>query len=195
MATVVTNYPIVVARLGALPAAAAAAIGRGLRRGLEYTRSIVQREYLQGPRPTRLGERSTRLRQSITTGVTSTSDHVQGRIGTNVEYAAFHEFGFHGIQNVRAHTRVVGFKKPPKNLGKLRGAIHDSEGRFVGYKRTLSQVAARRPSAGAVMQHVSAHTRKVNYRGRPFIRPALVRCEKQIADEVLREVGLGLQAV
>ena len=30
-----------------------------------------------------------------------------GRVGTNVEYAAFHEYGFSGTQNVREHMRTI----------------------------------------------------------------------------------------
>ena len=30
---------------------------------------------------------------------------VEANVGTNVEYASYHEFGFHGTQNVRAFTR------------------------------------------------------------------------------------------
>jgi phage gpG-like protein len=64
----------------------------------------------------------------------STSNEVIGKVGTNVEYAAYHEYGFSGsvsvaahvrhlkdgrIQNVGAHTRNVNY--PARSF--LRAAL------------------------------------------------------------------------
>lgn len=68
---------------------------------------IIKKDYLSGPRPQRLGAPSGRLRSSITPRVTLQNNNLVIQIGTNVEYAAAHEFGFNGTVNVPAHDRVV----------------------------------------------------------------------------------------
>jgi phage gpG-like protein len=57
--------------------------------------------------------RTGRLRRSITYAVREEPGGVYGTVGTNVEYARFHELGFHGTQSVREHLRKVtqGFGK------------------------------------------------------------------------------------
>jgi phage gpG-like protein len=47
------------------------------------------------------------LRNSISSDVESGPDGRIVGVGTNVAYGAFHEFGFRGVQNVKAHTRVI----------------------------------------------------------------------------------------
>ncbi len=46
-----------------------------------------------------------RLRRTINTKITQTDTGVQGTVGTNVEYAHVHEFGFQGAVSVREHLR------------------------------------------------------------------------------------------
>lgn len=46
-----------------------------------------------------------RLRRSVNYRVTETSTGIEARVGTNVEYARIHEFGFKGTVNVREHMR------------------------------------------------------------------------------------------
>lgn len=47
------------------------------------------------------------LRRSIHNDVTVTGSTVTGIVGTNMEYAAFHEYGFNGSQNVKEHIRTI----------------------------------------------------------------------------------------
>ncbi|MEP7312547.1 MAG: HK97 gp10 family phage protein [Pseudomonadota bacterium] len=56
--------------------------------------------------------RTGRLRRSINVRVTDSESQVVGSVGTNVEYARAHEFGFKGVVNVREHLRrtVSGFR-------------------------------------------------------------------------------------
>lgn len=82
--------------------------------------------------------RTGRLRRSITERVTQEAARVEGIVGTNVEYAAVHEYGFSGtvsvrehlrraksgfMQTVRAHTRKVDL--PERSF--LRSALADME--------------------------------------------------------------------
>lgn len=51
--------------------------------------------------------RTGRLRRSITTSVTDDTDGIIGRVGTNVSYARFQEYGFTGTQTVKQSLRKV----------------------------------------------------------------------------------------
>jgi phage gpG-like protein len=61
------------------------------------------------------------LRRSIHNDVTATGGTVTGIVGTNMEYAAFHEYGFHGTENVKEHMRTIkqAFGKPLKSPKKI----------------------------------------------------------------------------
>lgn len=54
-----------------------------------------------------LSVKTGRLRRSINYKVESSTAGVGATVGTNVEYAAGHEFGFKGVVNVKAHTRAI----------------------------------------------------------------------------------------
>lgn len=188
-AAVKTNYPYIRAKLKALAPALRPAVAKGLQRGLEGTASLSQRSYLSGPRPARLDVVTTRLRNSIATRVVDDGREITGRIGSNVRYARFHEFGFRGLQNVSAHTRVLkilnrkGQEITGGPLSRKRGVIKDRAGNVVGYKRSMS-TAAGLLGGSSVSVQVRAHQRRINYAGRPFIRPALRRTEQSIARSV-----------
>ena len=51
--------------------------------------------------------RTGRLRRSINSRVNDSAKSIIGIVGTNVEYAARHEYGFHGTVNVREHSRTT----------------------------------------------------------------------------------------
>lgn len=71
-----------------------------------------------------------------------------GGAGTGVEYDPFHEFGFHGLVQVRAHQR--------------RGDT--------AFGRKVTPFTAS----------VSAHSRSLDYGGRPHARPALAESKERI---------------
>lgn len=54
-----------------------------------------------------LHTRTGTLRRSINREVTSTPSAIRAVVGTNVEYAAGHEYGFNGDVNVKAHLRQI----------------------------------------------------------------------------------------
>lgn len=64
----------------------------------------VKREKLSGQV---LNVRTGRLRRSITQKVIDLSNGVTGIVGTNVEYAAAHEYGFNEEVTVKAHLRMI----------------------------------------------------------------------------------------
>lgn len=60
--------------------------------------------------------RTNNLRGSIHQEVTSGNGSIIGMVGTNVEYAARHEYGFQGSETVKTHLRTIrqAFGKPLK---------------------------------------------------------------------------------
>lgn len=69
----------------------------------------------------------------------------EGGVGVMVAYAAYHEFGYHGTVQVRAHSR----QQASRDI--MRGR--------------------RKVASGTA--NVRAHSRNVNYDGHPYARPAL----------------------
>lgn len=79
---------------------------KALTAGASFLQGWIVENRLTGPRPTYLGVVSGRLRSSIAIfNLVSDKGQRVIRVGTNVEYAARHEYGFEGIESVRSHTR------------------------------------------------------------------------------------------
>lgn len=91
----------------------------------------------KGPFPVsehRLGVVTARLRKSINaSNAQITGDTVQSRIGTNVEYAGVHEFGFSGSIFVNSHTRRSHLRRIGRRATRTRiaEAIVTGHGRNV----------------------------------------------------------------
>jgi phage gpG-like protein len=64
----------------------------------------VQKEKLSGQV---LKNRTGTLRRSINYKIETTQHSVYGTVGTNKEYGAIHEYGYHGPVNVREHLRMI----------------------------------------------------------------------------------------
>jgi phage gpG-like protein len=73
-----------------------------LRRLAIKMQSAVKFEKLTGQV---LHNRSGLLRESINQKLFETKDGVYAQVGTNVKYAAIHEYGFNGVEHVSAHPR------------------------------------------------------------------------------------------
>lgn len=59
-----------------------------------------------------LNVKTGRLRRSINQRVEEQGSRITGYVGTNVEYAKGHEFGFSGVVTVREHLRKAKGNKP-----------------------------------------------------------------------------------
>ncbi len=82
------------------------------------TVSHVQETKLTAAGPQFLNVQSGRLRRSIrATKATITGDSVASTIGSNVKYAAAHEYGFRGTENVRGFVRHI-FRHTSLRTGK-----------------------------------------------------------------------------
>lgn len=86
-------------------------VKRAMDRAVQATHGHITKERLtgQGPFPVaqrRLGVVTNRLRGSLRwTRAVISGDTVTAAIGSNVKYAAAHEFGFNGSVQVKAHQR------------------------------------------------------------------------------------------
>jgi len=188
------NTTLVLKQLAELKPQILKAGERGLRRGLLGTVAMSQRSYLSGPRPLRLDVRTARLRNSISAETKIVPGKgVVGTIGSNVKYAALHEFGFRGGTGVRGHTRVTkqlnskGEAIDSRRHFRERSFTPGEPGKFIGFRDSRKQ--AQRGVAANQVQFVKAHTRKLNYAGRPFLSTALKRMQPIILDEIAKELA------
>ena len=97
------------------------ALGKALHRGtIEVgveAKKATQRDFLRGPRPSRLGAITGNLRRSVRKKTTPRRDHIRltlsaGGGPAQVDYAAIHEYGFSGSVQVKQHTRSTAFGRP-----------------------------------------------------------------------------------
>lgn len=97
--------------------------------------------------------RTGNLRRSIVAKIPKeVAGGYEGGVGVMVEYAAYHEFGYHGTVQVRAFTR----QQKSRDL----------------YRMNLKKKGGMDKIASG-MARVRAHSRNVNYEGHPYARPAL----------------------
>lgn len=176
------NFVAVIRGIDALPDRVREAGARALKRGLEHAVTVSQREFFhEGTAilPNTLRAVTGQLRRRIVSKVDPpTKRGVVGRIGNNLPYARYHEFGFHGAISVSAHTRAVGVEG-------RKDVVREG----VVLKRESSKRAAGRIREGATgVVFVGAHTRTVNYRGRPFLLPALRKSQPVILKQILDEL-------
>jgi hypothetical protein len=100
-------------------------------------------------------------------------------------YAAFHEFGFFGDETVRAHTRVIGWTG--KSGRPLKSKRHRGRPGVLGWEQDIRPQSVRMGLSNfSSIQQVRAHTRHIEYAGRPYIRPALENTD--IMAEVNKEL-------
>lgn len=103
-----------------------------------------------------LNVRTGRLRASIVSHFIEQGPVAFAVVGTNVIYGGYWERGFHGMQQVRQHTRrVVG-----------RDLLH-------GRERIASGLG-----------FVRAHTRVVNVAARPFLAPSLAEMQTEARQKI-----------
>ena len=184
---------IVLRQLDTLDGRVRQEVGQALARGLQYAAGVSQRRFLRGPRPAQRGVVTGRLLGSITRRVDHEADRIVGAIGTNVPYGGFHEFGFHGTQQVRAHNRVIRIIAAGTRRNGFGPFVFGRIGR-IGEKQDARAGRARLEKLGkrvlqAQFEQVPAHTRTLNYAGKPFLRPALT----QALPRILREVNAGVK--
>jgi len=189
------NETVVLNHAEGLPDRVTRACALGLGRGLLHIAQIAQRRYLMGPRPARLGIRTGRLVRSITTAVMTFTRRVVGTLGVlgskegQIPYAGFHEFGFHGIQHVRAHTRAIKQMNAAGESIDLRRKIFTRKGEFVGFRDSMKRASRAMKTGSVGVQFVKAHERRIEYAGRPYLGPALAQGMPVVLSEMIKELG------
>jgi phage gpG-like protein len=161
------------AKMAAMPERVSKALDQAMGRSL----NIIYRRVMQNLTGDVLHVKSGRLRQSVATGQ-KLSDH-SGFIGSNVEYAAIHEYG--------GQTR-------PHQILPHGNALRFADPRFVGpIRRTKAGKFFKRQSAGMVF------ARSVNHPGstippRPYMRPALRDSQPEIVEAFRKGMAAALGA-
>lgn len=128
-----------------------------------------------------LNVRTGKLRRSINLRIEDNGPEISGIVGTNVEYAAIHEFGFKGEVSVKAHLRML------RTASKF--SLRKVKGQSIGvYRKTRGKLT------GGVAT-VKAHIREVNLPERSFLRTALAELknsgviELEIDKSIARALG------
>lgn len=140
------------ARLTAAPDRLRVSMERVMQRLSIEVQTLVKQK-LSGPV---LHVQTGTLRRSINRLVTSDSNGVVAQVGTNVRYAAVHEYGFDGEVTVKGHVRKVASR---------------SEGK--GKKQTVQGIA-----------FVPTHTRHMRMPERSFLRSAIIEMQPKIRADI-----------
>jgi phage gpG-like protein len=156
------------------------ALKRGLDRATPIVASRIQAQRLtgQGPFPVEehmLGQVTGLLRQSVRfTEAVITGDTVTSSIGSNVRYAAVHEFGFDGQVNVRPFFR--------KHRGRDQFAKIERVAKKTGrrYKATVKIATG--------VEGVSAHTRHMKIPARAPFRYGIADSDQVITNAITSEL-------
>jgi hypothetical protein len=177
------NYAVVIRSLETMDARIVQATAKGLDAAALAIVGVIQLKYLSGPKRVHPRRISGDLQKSINRRVDILPDGAVARIGSNSPYGAYHEFGFTGDVSVR------GFNRGVRQAGKdPRRAIRSDTGELLGYKDTLREANRRRTYGPNREIFVRAHHRHVNYRGMPFVRPAVEENLEMIRDRVVKEL-------
>jgi hypothetical protein len=144
-----------------------ARVRSGILRAIDQVDQLVvghiDEDHLSSRGPDTLGVITNRLRGSIraTKAELVPGGYIRATIGSNVAYAGYHEYGFHGVEQVKAFVRTIverAAKPPGARINKKTGKIIEKKGKILN----------------AYQVTVKAHTRNVDYAGRAFIRPSIV---------------------
>lgn len=127
------------------------ALRRAITRESLLLLAAVKEEKLSGQV---LKTRTGTLRRSINRRQTETATGIRATVGTNLSYAAIHEYGFDGTQTVRAHMRHItqAFGRPLAtsvmvSVGGFERHVHMPERSFL-----RSALAERRPAILAALE-------------------------------------------
>jgi phage gpG-like protein len=142
-------------------------IARELDHQNELTIGYAQKNKMSGAGPTTLGVRTNRLRSSLRRSDAIASEGtVTGSIGSNVRYAAVHEYGFDGEVSVRSFVR------------------RNRRGDLFGLKKKLS---------AAGISYVKSFTRHMHMPARSFIGSSLLERRDLIERALSRAVVKALE--
>lgn len=132
--SITSDAQALLGKLGRFPAEMAQGIAGALDRQNMETLNYVSVRKLRQRGPTTLGVVSSRLRSSIriTPAQVVNSSHIVSAIGSNVKYAAVHEYGIDQQVQVRAHSRAITqvFGRPLRDPRTVQVRAHSMHLRF-----------------------------------------------------------------
>jgi phage gpG-like protein len=123
------------------------------------------------------------LRRSINRVVEDRGEVIKAQVGTNVPYAHIHEYGFNGIESVRAHVR-----RSPRQMAMARYRTNKL-GERIEIKGSYNKAGG-----GEGEINVRAHARHMVMPERSFLRSALADMEDEIRTDIRRAAREGLAA-
>lgn len=155
-----------------LPQKAKEEAAKGMGRMVLKLQARVMRDKLSGQV---LNVRTGTLRRSIDQAVYQDGIQIRGVVGTNVEYARVHEYGFSGAVTVKEHLRMI------REQGRF--SLKAVKGRDMGM-----WVKKRGKETGSEVL-VKAHSRMVKLPPRSFLRSALKELEPEFLEEMDKAAG------
>jgi phage gpG-like protein len=178
--TLSSNATEILRQVQGLPARMAQGIARAMDKENQLSIGYAQNRKLTGPRPQILGVVTNRLRNSLTASkATVDGNQISSTIGTNVEYAAIHEYGFQGSVTVRAHQRKVF-------ASHVTGGVSTLDPRTGKIRKS----AKKRISLLSSMATVRAHQRLMKMPARPFLSSTLQERELNYGQAVSEAIRL-----
>ena len=155
----------------------------GLREAIQRLAIQVQTRVKEKLSGEVLKNRTGKLRSSINQEVQVESDSIVAVVGTNVSYAARHEYGFHGTETVKAHIR--------RSRGQMAAATYTYTNKAgVSVSKTRSTGKYGR-STGDIQ--VRSFTRQANTPERSFLRSSLKELSSTIKGEMAAAVSRALK--
>lgn len=167
-------------KLEAMPGALPAAVASGVDKGNQFAIARIQRERLTGrgpfpPEEHRLGVRTNRLRGSLNaTPAIIAGQVISASIGTNVKYAAIHEFG--------------GVIHKPARTAKVRHRIKASGALMRNLKHSNLAMFAKKSHTRAREINVMIPAHDVHMPERAPIRTGLADSAKDYANAIGRAI-------
>ena len=144
-----------------------------------YLDAYIVRDELSGQI---LHRRSGRLSGSIHHAILDLTNAIYAFVGTNVKYGGYHEYGYKGTVNVKAHMRRTRAEQFLFTRGARKGEINEARTKRV-------------QKAKAATVQVKAHTREVDYGGNPFLRPALKEKQDFISESIQARAFKAVRAI
>lgn len=125
--------------------------------------AVMLRDYVKAEKLTGevLHVRTGRLRRSITSQTRTSGSSFAGIVGTNVEYAAGHEFGCNKVVVVTVR----------EYLRRTSASMHAAK--MIGWRGNSRKVAARSQMLGAALVHSFTRHQHINLPERSFLRSSL----------------------
>lgn len=128
----------------------------------------AQTNYLSGPRPEKLAHKSGRLASSLRSRTDQDGNVISTTIGTNVVYAAIHEFGSDAIGGIKHPGGTAYFFNPKRG-----GAVWVSN----------KNAGAGWPPELRTRPHI------INIPARPYLRPAIADALPPFVERISNILG------